>query len=258
MWCGLNPPLLLCQIKGLVQPFLSAVALFIFRVAPLKKKGRLILEDISEGQTGFVAEVRVSHQFLEERLSDRLSGVNPQPLRSSVPGYHLAVDISSGLPVGQSKLKRRCSCCQRAVFFLLILPEILQGELLQRGGSDSIHGSHFLLVCLDDVFPLVGRQAEQILKDTSAPHVRFVHLVHPSLSCCRTLLTRSSLVGLLSVGRMKMASTGSAPVFCVRWFCPFIQPRCGENSSSLIRTMSSPFLKLRNVGSSVEEKPQRD
>lgn len=65
-------------------------------------------------------------------------------------------------------------------------------------------------------------------------------------------------MGLLSVGRMKMASTGTAPVFRVRSFCPFIQPRCRENSSSLTRTMSSPFLKLRNVGSSVEEKSQRD
>lgn len=75
-----------------------------------------MLEDIGEGQTGFVAEVGVSHQFLEERLSDWLSGVNPQPLRSGVPGYHLAVDISSGLPVGQRKLKRQCSCCQRMFF----------------------------------------------------------------------------------------------------------------------------------------------
>lgn len=140
-------------------------------------------------------------------------------------------------------------------FFLLALPEILQGELLQRGESDSIHRSHFLLVCLDDVFPLVRRQAEQILKNTSAPHVSYVQ---PPLSCCRTLLTRSSLVGLLSVGRMKMASTGTAPVFRVRSFCPFIQPRCWENSSSLMRTTSSPFLKLRNVGSSAEEKPERD
>lgn len=64
-----------------------------------------MLEDIGEGQTGFVVEVGVSHQFLEERLSDWLSGVNPQPLRSGVPGYHLAVDISSGLPVEQRKLK---------------------------------------------------------------------------------------------------------------------------------------------------------
>lgn len=61
------------------------------------------MEDISEGQTGFVAEVRVGHQFLKEGLSDWLSGVDPQPLRSSVPGHHLTVHILSGLPVGSSK-----------------------------------------------------------------------------------------------------------------------------------------------------------
>lgn len=61
------------------------------------------MEDISEGQTGFVAEVRVGHQFLKEGLSDWLSGVDPQPLRSRVPGHHLTVHILRGLPVGSSK-----------------------------------------------------------------------------------------------------------------------------------------------------------
>lgn len=63
----------------------------------------------------------------------------------------------------------------------------------------------------------------------------------------------SSLVGLLSVGRIKTASVGTAPVCFVLSIWPLIQPRCWENSSSLIITMSSPFLKLRNVGSSIEE-----
>lgn len=63
------------------------------------------LEDISEGQTCFVAEVWVAHQFLEEGLSDWLSGVGPQPLRSSVPGHHLTVHILSGLPVASRKEK---------------------------------------------------------------------------------------------------------------------------------------------------------
>lgn len=66
----------------------------------------------------------------------------------------------------------------------------------------------------------------------------------------------SSLLGLLSVGRMKMASMGTAPVFPVRSLRPLIQPRCWENSSSLIITMSSPFLKLRRVESSVEEEAE--
>lgn len=68
------------------------------------------------------------------------------------------------------------------VFFLPVLPEILQGELHQRGERDSIHSSHFLLVCLDDVFPLFRRQVEQILKNRSAPHVRFVHPVRPPVA----------------------------------------------------------------------------
>lgn len=69
----------------------------------------------------------------------------------------------------------------------------------------------------------------------------------------------TALVGLLSVGRIKMASVGTAPVCLVLSLWPFIQPRCSENSSSLIIIMSSPFLKLRNVGSSAEERtwPQK-
>lgn len=67
----------------------------------------------------------------------------------------------------------------------------------------------------------------------------------------------TSLVGLLSVGRITMASVGTAPVCFVRSFCPFIQPRCWENSLSLIIMMSSPFLKLRSVASSVEERTKQ-
>lgn len=62
------------------------------------------VEDISECQTGLVAQLWVAQQFLEEGLSDWLSGVHPQPLGSSVPGHHLTVQILSGLPVGS-----RCS-----------------------------------------------------------------------------------------------------------------------------------------------------
>lgn len=63
------------------------------------------MEDISEGQTRFVAEVWVAQQFLEKGLSDGLSGADPEPLRSSVPGYYLTVHILGGLPVqpGQKK-----------------------------------------------------------------------------------------------------------------------------------------------------------
>lgn len=57
------------------------------------------VEDISEGQTSFVAEVWVPRQFLEKGLSDGLPGVDPQPLWSSVPGYHLTVHVLGGLPV---------------------------------------------------------------------------------------------------------------------------------------------------------------
>lgn len=56
------------------------------------------MEDISEGQTGFVAELRLPHQLLEERLPDWLSGVDPQPFRSGIPRNHLTVHILSGLP----------------------------------------------------------------------------------------------------------------------------------------------------------------
>lgn len=57
------------------------------------------MEDIGEGQTGFVAEFWVAHQFLEEGLPDGLSGAGPELLRSSVPGYDLTVHILDGLPV---------------------------------------------------------------------------------------------------------------------------------------------------------------
>lgn len=66
------------------------------------------------------------------------------------------------------------------------------------------------------------------------------------------LRTMTSLVGLLSVGRIKMASMGTAPVCFVRSFWPLIQPLCWENSLSLMTIMSSPFLKLRSMGSSVK------
>lgn len=69
----------------------------------------------------------------------------------------------------------------------------------------------------------------------------------------KTPLTMTSLVGLVRVGMIKMASVGTAPVFPVLVFCPFIQPRWWENSLSLMMRMSSPFLKRRNVGSSVKE-----
>lgn len=73
------------------------------------------MEDIGEGQTGFVAEVWLVFQFLEQRLSDWLSGADPQPLRSSVSGNHLTVHILSGLPVESRKQDRYsfyeyCSC----------------------------------------------------------------------------------------------------------------------------------------------------
>lgn len=63
----------------------------------------------------------------------------------------------------------------------------------------------------------------------------------------------TSVVGLLSVGRIKMASVETAPVLPVLSEWPFIQPRCFENSSSLIIQISWPFLKLRKVGSSAEK-----
>lgn len=56
------------------------------------------VEDISEGLTGFEAQVGVSQQLLQQRLSDRFPGVGPEPLRSRVPGDHLAVHVLGGLP----------------------------------------------------------------------------------------------------------------------------------------------------------------
>lgn len=68
------------------------------------------MEDISEGQTSFVAEVWVAHQFLEKGLSDRLSGADPEPLRSSVPRHHLTVHILGVLPV-KSRQKQQSKYC---------------------------------------------------------------------------------------------------------------------------------------------------
>lgn len=67
------------------------------------------------------------------------------------------------------------------------------------------------------------------------------------------LRTMTSLVGLLSVGRIVMASMGTAPVCFVRSFWPLTQPWSWEKSLSLMSMMSSPFLKLRNVASSGED-----
>lgn len=63
----------------------------------------IVEEDISEGQTSFVAEVWVAPQLLEKGLSDGLSGVDPEPLGGSVPRYHLTVHILGGLPVKDKK-----------------------------------------------------------------------------------------------------------------------------------------------------------
>lgn len=71
------------------------------------------MEDISEGQTSFVAEVWVAHQFLEKGLSDGLSGADPEPLRSSAPRYHLTVHILGGLPVKSRQTQRREYCWYR-------------------------------------------------------------------------------------------------------------------------------------------------
>lgn len=57
-----------------------------------------------------MAEVWVAHQVLEKGLSDRLSGADPEPLRSSVPRYHLTVHILGGLPV-KSRQKQRSEYC---------------------------------------------------------------------------------------------------------------------------------------------------
>lgn len=63
-----------------------------------------VVQDISEGQTGFVAEIGVARQLLEEGLPDGFSGVHPQPLRSGVPSHHLAIHVFSGLPVGDTEI----------------------------------------------------------------------------------------------------------------------------------------------------------
>lgn len=55
-------------------------------------------EDIGEGEAGSVAELGVARQPLEERLSERLPGMSPQPLRGHVLGNHLAVHVLGGLP----------------------------------------------------------------------------------------------------------------------------------------------------------------
>lgn len=88
-----------------------------------------------------MAEVCVAHQFLEKGLSDRLSGANPKPLRSTVPRYHLAVHILGGLPV-KSRQKQWSKYCwylcnlmyaigcshRQLVKGRVLLPEVYQGE----------------------------------------------------------------------------------------------------------------------------------
>lgn len=69
-------------------------------------------EDICKGQAGFLAELRVAHQLLEERLSDGFSGVSPEPFRSSIPRNHLAVHIFDGLSVGWNE-QEQCCCCHK-------------------------------------------------------------------------------------------------------------------------------------------------
>lgn len=134
------------------------------------------------------------------------------------------------------------------------VPEVIDGVILQRGERSSVDGAHLLL---HHVFPLVRRQAEQILKqhtpDVTTATISPLWLKTTLVINNKNLCTKSSLLGLVSVGRMKMASMGTAPVFPVRSLRPLIQPRCWENSLSLTSTMSSPFLKLSKVGSSVGE-----
>lgn len=91
--------------------------------------------------------------------------MKPQLLRGGVPGHHLAVDVPAGLPEG-----RRC-CCYSArerseskdSGEVTKIPEVIDGVIFQRNQRSSVEGAHLLL---HHVFPLVWRQAEQILKHT--------------------------------------------------------------------------------------------
>lgn len=91
------------------------------------------MEDIGEGQTGFVAELWVAHQFLEKGLSDWLSGVGPQPLGGSVPGNHLAVYILSGLPVA-SREKQNKTKLLSVLFQWAFFPMMVRNNM-QNGGT---------------------------------------------------------------------------------------------------------------------------
>lgn len=44
------------------------------------------------------------------------------------------------------------------------IPEVLQGEFLQRGQSDALHRAHHLGLC--DVLPLVWRHVQKVLEQT--------------------------------------------------------------------------------------------
>lgn len=128
-----------------------------------------MVEDISEGQAGSVAELWVAHQVLEERLSYWLSGVSPQPLWCSIPRNHLTVQVLGGLSVKQINksfffLGRSNPSADHQVkkyihkalkIWARSKPKILKRKFLQRGRGYSLYSTHIFLVCLDQVFPLV-------------------------------------------------------------------------------------------------------
>lgn len=58
--------------------------------------------------------------------------------------------------------------------------------------------------------------------------------------------------GLLRVGRTVMVSVETAPICPVLSFLPLIQPSSGAYAPSLMMTIRSPFLQLRNVASSTD------
>lgn len=126
----------------------------------------IMLQDISEGQAGLVAEVGVSQQLLQQRLPDGLLRVKPQLLRGGVPGHHLAVDVPAGLPEDGETLLRWLAVerdASQARGKVPAIPEVIDGVVFQRRQGSSVQGAHLLL---HHVSPLVRRQAEQILKHT--------------------------------------------------------------------------------------------
>lgn len=63
------------------------------------QQGSISFKDISEGVAGQVAEVRVAHQALHQRLLERLSGRNPQLLLADPFGRALSADLFTCRPV---------------------------------------------------------------------------------------------------------------------------------------------------------------